>query len=139
MRLVNGVSPPAQKVGALVTPDGVTLRYVTAEEYKRRHLEHMCPGEKNWGIFEVHGLAGNSQCPSQADAQYLLSRRPPGQTCLVCPPRDHALYPRVVYRGCCNCSLGLVPGAVECEPCASCRAWEDHGAPHWQPEQEKPK
>ena len=78
-----------KRIPSLRAPEGVTLRYVTAEEYGKGHIGAL--PRQGWSIGR--GVARYIE-HSRRDAQeYLELNARIGETWLVVPPRDHALYP----------------------------------------------
>lgn len=92
-----GGSPEDYKrIPSLRAPEGVTLKYVTAEEYADDYCSvGELPGEC-WSVRRAGCIRGEGHSYQvwAADANHTLQRAKSGETWLVCPPRDSKLYPK---------------------------------------------
>lgn len=85
---------PDQRDG-LTAPEGVTLRYVTEEEYKE--LTTFNPARAGWSLAIGKSVQASGANREGAEHTLSITRLKPGETWLVCPPRDHPLYPDGKY------------------------------------------
>jgi hypothetical protein len=132
------------QVKGLTAPEGVTLKYVTAEEYRKRN--NMTAGKQGWSVCSTRGhlsttagYAAPHHCTLESHQWSINEYACKGDTILVCPPRDHPLYPRgekpasdkSLVHGCSSCKDQYV--AADRSPCKDCFG------DNWQPKQEKSK